>query len=333
MTRNAENAHIVQIGLSEFRGVDLKTDPEDMAEGKFTGGKNMVCNAKTGTVQVRNGYQRQIADPFADYFFILPTGGNIDYPESRTAYKADPNNVLHLHADSDFTDSSTAAHVVTGHGSTSIDTTPGNSKFGAGCVLFAGSGSSLSVADSDDFDPGAGDFTIDFWVKFVSQVGVNFLFANCSDFDYTIYYSGGALGATAWTNQGHFTLTGDAITLDVWQHCAFVRYGNIWTLYQDGEDTAASTLAGTMLAAAGDSYIGNEPGGSYNFLGRIDEFRFSKGIARWTEPFTPPTEAYTGLIPYTAFGGVRKSRVFGLPVTANATSGIPTYDTLVDISG
>jgi len=38
--------------------------------------------------------------------------------------------------------------------------------------------------------------------------------------------------------------------------------------------------------------IGSSINGSMNFDGRMDEFRVSRGVARWTENFTPPSEAY-----------------------------------------
>jgi hypothetical protein len=37
-------------------------------------------------------------------------------------------------------------------------------------------------------------------------------------------------------------------------------------------------------------YVGNIP--TNTLFGHIDEFRISKGIARWTADFTPPLTAY-----------------------------------------
>ena len=41
----------------------------------------------------------------------------------------------------------------------------------------------------------------------------------------------------------------------------------------------------------GDTSVTADP---YQFNGYIDEFRITKGIARWTENFTPDTSPYTG---------------------------------------
>jgi hypothetical protein len=83
-----------------------------------------------------------------------------------------------------------------------------------------------------------------------------------------------------------------------WYHIAFERVATTCKIFIDG---VSQTL--TELNAIGTSDVGDLSGnlvigrnanagwGQY-VNGWIDEFRVSKGIARWTANFTPPTAEY-----------------------------------------
>ena len=62
-----------------------------------------------------------------------------------------------------FTDA-IGTHTVTAVGNAQIDTA--QYKFGGASGLFDGTGDYLTIPDHADFNFGAGDFTIDFWVRF-----------------------------------------------------------------------------------------------------------------------------------------------------------------------
>ena len=81
----------------------------------------------------------------------------------------DANTVLMLHfngndGSTNFVDSSFGNRSVTANGNAQIDTA--QSKFGSASGLFDGAGDYLSLADSDDWNFGSGDFTIDSWVRY-----------------------------------------------------------------------------------------------------------------------------------------------------------------------
>ena len=63
-----------------------------------------------------------------------------------------------------FADESPAGHPLTANGNARIDTA--QLKFGASSGLFDGSGDFISIPDRDDFTFGAGDFTIETFVRF-----------------------------------------------------------------------------------------------------------------------------------------------------------------------
>jgi hypothetical protein len=89
------------------------------------------------------------------------------------------------------------------------------------------------------------------------------------------------------------TPSNTSISSNVWTHIALVRNGDNFAYYINGiKDTANinSSIAihntGQNLKIGFDDITG--------FVGYIDEFRVSKGIARWTADFTPPISEYTG---------------------------------------
>lgn len=100
--------------------------------------------------------------------------------------------------------------------------------------------------------------------------------------------------ASAATNTWSLQMnTGSTIpAINVWSHIAVVRNGSTWTLYYNGAVAQTATSTITVTSQTGGMYIGYYPyfGGSTakSFNGYIDEVRITKGVARYTGPFTPP---------------------------------------------
>ena len=172
-------------------------------------------------------------------------------------------------------------------------------KFGSKFGMFA-SGDYAGVSNSADFDFGTGDFTIDWWEYRLANSSA--CSAVCRDNNsYTGYLLGYCDGNSHL--QVYMTSTGSSwnmasakslgnLQLNGWHHFAIVRSGNIFYTFQDGvqKDTWSSALAprtGTsdMLICDYAGYTG--------FPGYMQELRVSKGIARWTSGFTPPSSPYT----------------------------------------
>ena len=181
-----------------------------------------------------------------------------------------------------------------------IDTA--QSVFGGASLLLDGSGDYVATADSDDFNIGAGDFTIDFRLK---KAVTDVLYRLCGQSD--VSATAGTRVISIYSNANNslscllFSASGQvgagfASPLDTnWHHIAVVRYGNTLTIYCDGVAgaTVGDVTGLTAYNSSSQFAIGRE-GESPNdpLNGWIDEFRFSKGIARWTSNFTPPTSPY-----------------------------------------
>jgi len=199
----------------------------------------------------------------------------------------------------------TTTHTVTAYGNAQIDSA--QSKFGGASGLFDGTGDYLSTPDSDDWAFGTGDFTIDFWVRFnvlntvesqwyviLSQLG-----GVTNSQYYGVTYTGGTWTWVyrVWSGSSLIINIQKATTLatNTWYHIALVRSSNSWYIFHDGTqlgttDTDADSVPNfTTSLCLG--YLDYSTG--LHFNGWLDEFRVSKGIARWTSSFTPPTSAHT----------------------------------------
>lgn len=202
-----------------------------------------------------------------------------------------------------FIDSSPSGKSVTANGNAQIDTA--QYKFGGASALFDGTGDYLSLADSADWAFGSGDFTIDFWVRFntfPSEGNRAMLYTQYVDSSNRIQFTVGlnsgikqilfeAVASSISISSGWVTITMNTAT---WYHIALVRNGNNFNIYQDGTSIKQITDTDAMPDIATTLVIGDWAGNAgYCLNGWIDEYRISKGIARWTANFTPPTRPYS----------------------------------------
>jgi len=199
-----------------------------------------------------------------------------------------------------FTDST--GKTVTANGNAQIDTA--QSKLGGASVLFDGDGDYLSLADSDDWNFGSGDFTVDFWVNFNALDGYKpFIGQTIDAGNYCIFYLehlGGnnylrfAMGVGG-VDKGNYVAPLNVATGE-WHHVAYVRSGTAFKIFLDGVSQTLTVITAIGANSTGDwattlniGYLSNV--GYLN--GWLDEVRISKGVARWTADFTPPTSPYT----------------------------------------
>lgn len=203
---------------------------------------------------------------------------------------------LMLHGDT-VVDSSPVPKSLTNVGPVTIDT--GNKVFGTGSLLFNTAGNYLSLAPTSDFDFGTSDFTIDFRIKAPAVQPTSYGFLLSGDTGHSGIVVGDAqVGATklSWTYGDSRIITSTKSILDdTWHHIAFVRYGNTFYLFWDGVQDVSFNCSGHTFGFSNTPTIGAAHWAisSAYFKGNIDEFRISKGIARWTTNFTPPVAAYT----------------------------------------
>ncbi len=233
------------------------------------------------------------------------------YPKS----DIDNYTVLLIHSNTTegsttFTDSSFYNHAISAINGAihSTDT----AKFGASSIKYTGSsfshwnGGAVQTPNSDDFNLGSGDFTIDLWVKFALHNGGGFGATFIAQESFTPVYSvnsfylvdnAGLKLYFAYSTDGsnHLSFQENwSPATNTWYHLACVRNGaNLYFFVNGNQLGTPKNLGSASLYYDSNGKLsvgGRNDGGSLN--GYIDEFRLSKGIARWTSNFTPPNSIY-----------------------------------------
>lgn len=207
----------------------------------------------------------------------------------------------------------TSGKTVTRSGNPSLTTSPAG-YWGNACGFFDGTGDYLTVSSHADFALGDGDFTIEF--RMYASVDANerdSLFRIASGGIVMLQVTLGNATASNWGGTGnrvgvHVNYNGAVWALEMagginvcdsaWHHIAVVRQGTAIKLYVDGALDASGTV--TYTYTQGDILIGGNPTDRF-FTGYLDALALSKGIARYTAAFTPPSAEYT-YINYASYG-------------------------------
>lgn len=197
------------------------------------------------------------------------------------------------------TNGSTAIGDVTGKtvtvaGNTAIVAT--QSRFGGYSCYFDGSGDYISMPSNADLSFETGDFTIEAWVNLSASPAVYAGIcdrrsgATLSSYAFAIYNSGGLKVDFVYPGA---RLTG-AINLStgVWNHVAVTRTGGVIRLFVNGVVESGTATYSRAIDSSNQMLVGAvvDP---YYLNGYIDDFRITKGVARYTADFTPPREPFS----------------------------------------
>jgi hypothetical protein len=183
------------------------------------------------------------------------------------------------------------------------------SKFGGSSMAFDGSGDNLYSPTSINYNCDTGNFTVEMWVYISSYPGNYPLIIGNNNGS----FSAGAIALTAQNSTSGgankisiavYDINSSAVTLassstnsfNTWYHVALVRNGTNLSLYRDGTSVASTTISAGIVFNWGKNGIlvggGNWDGVNGAFNGYIDDLRITKGYARYTSNFTPPTSAF-----------------------------------------
>ena len=172
-------------------------------------------------------------------------------------------------------------------------------KYGTGSLAFDGTGDGLTLnAGGQNFAFGTGDFTIEMWVypSTSSQSGIIYDSrpTSTSGLYPTIRLDSGTL---KFYTSGASQITGGTLSANTWYHITVCRSGTSTRLFIDGAQSGSTyTDSNSYINGAARPLIGadgfdNYTGSNY-FNGYIDDLRITKGYARYTANFTPPTAAF-----------------------------------------
>lgn len=238
---------------------------------------------------------------------IYPMSGTIPVNGGIDAYAVAAYHFDGADESTTITDSSTGGSHTGTCVNAKLDTA--QKKFGSASLILGGTGGYVTIGDSADFTFGAGDFTIDFWVRLSSLPSASDYYtfysqyqndSNCCYFAllnnlgnyYLIFeYKDGG------TTRANFLTAPITLSSGEWYHVALVRSGSSQFVFING---ISQTL--NVSTAFGSNSLGDIAAdvqvGAYNsaleLAGWLDELRISKGVARWTADFTVPSVAYSG---------------------------------------
>jgi len=227
------------------------------------------------------------------------------FTPSTEAYSLDSNTLALLHFNNDLTDE---AGLLTWEKPTSIiqysDTI---TKFGNKSLYLANNGSYIYKFVNSNFNFGTQDITIDWW-EYLLDTNHNPILCiqsdNISAGNRNASILAGwnqnsnrwdlmASGTSEWdiSGEGDNAHMGDILS-GQWVHRAITRKNGTFYYFQNGQLYRSFSSSSSFYWNS--NYFITLGCRSGNYLnGYVAEFRISVGTARWTEAFTPPTEAYS----------------------------------------
>ena len=222
------------------------------------------------------------------------TVGDVYFPQTELLLPFDGTNGA-----TTTSDSSDSNHSVTFTGTAQISTA--RSKFGGSSLLVDGDSDYINMAAHSGLDFGTGDFTVECWVysEATSALYPSFLSSVTG-------WSSGASGHR-YDNSGQgnkfsfhlnpsdpFLSTTNTFSHDTWYHYALTRSGNTWRMFINGAQEASTTSSSSYNMGLGGLRVGQASwdGANGYFKGNVDDIRLTKGLARYTSSFTPPSSAH-----------------------------------------
>ena len=177
-------------------------------------------------------------------------------------------------------------------GNAQISTT--QSKFGGSSIYLDGTGDWLLAPSTPNCSFETGDFTLEGWIYPTATTGTDRCIwetrAVDSDSGMVLFIDTNGKLSTYTSNAIRLTST-NSVTANTWQHFALVRSSGTMAFYIDGVQNGTLSYS-TTITCPGLVRIGVRRDGAQPYTGYIDDFRVTKGYARYTATFTPPSRAF-----------------------------------------
>jgi len=179
-------------------------------------------------------------------------------------------------------------------------------EFGGASAYFDGTGDYLTIPSNTALDFGTDSFTIEFWVYFNAlsssrMLAERWVTGNANSWQ--LYWRSTGTSLTFLVGSSTIVLqdpSGSRITTNQWYHVAVARSGSTNRMFIDGTQVASATNSSSLSNSLPFAIGTQISTGTNNFNGYIDEFRITKGFARYTASFTPPTSAFPNSATQTA---------------------------------
>ena len=200
------------------------------------------------------------------------------------------------------TDNSPSPKTVTA--SNGAVTSTGQSKFGGSSLLLPNVGigtfatrGKFVVSHSVDFELGSGDFTIEMWYYPQAQQDYSAIISRDGQDGPWIIYHGTVLssGNPYFSGIGA-SLSFGSIANYQWHHLAVTRASTVFRTFTNGVLVATGASSASATSSTDNLVIGSNggvtSGSARGIQAHIDDLRITKGVARYTSNFTPPTAPF-----------------------------------------
>jgi hypothetical protein len=166
-------------------------------------------------------------------------------------------------------------------------------KHGIGSMFFDGVDDYLLIANNPNLILAGGPWTAECWIYPSGNYTIHrAVFGKRASGAGTTSYEGYLDISTGYISFYNGTTYKSSVTptANQWSHCAWVYTGTNIQIYLNG--VSVLNTAVTITEVNEPVTIGGLRGLNEFFAGYIDDFRITKGVARYTGTFTPPTEIY-----------------------------------------
>ena len=169
-------------------------------------------------------------------------------------------------------------------------------KYGTASMYFDGSGDWLLMRPNSLLNFGTGNFTVEGWFYITSSISTyRMIIANAPNSPdcYVCLRSGDVLEVVAAGALVAQYNLGGSVALNTWFHMALTRSGTTLRAFINGTSLGSVTSSSSFdFSASSGTYIGRWGGGTtYEWVGYMDDLRLTRGYARYTANFTPPSSA------------------------------------------
>lgn len=175
-------------------------------------------------------------------------------------------------------------HTFTANGNAQISTA--QLLWGEPTGLLDGTGDYLSAAASADFGFGAGDYTVDVWIKPDDAAGDETIFDNRIGGEGIALYAciSNQNNRIGVANNSAVLATGVALPAGQWSMLSIAKQGTALRVFAQGMQQFEVTDSRTYGSSLG-VHIGANSTAAQFFAGRFKALRITKGVARWTGNF------------------------------------------------
>jgi hypothetical protein len=207
---------------------------------------------------------------------------------------------LLIHADTTITDISSFGRTLTAVGNAAVTTA--QQKFGGGSMTFDGVGDRVTATGSSDLVFGSGEFTVEGWFRILArttnQAMISVWASPTTSAAWALWINGNQLGLRIAVGSVTFDYqVAWTPTLGQWYHIAACRSTTATRIFVDGAAVVTTTESPRAINAVTTGFAIGAIGvansfPTLDFNGQMDEIRITKGVARYTANFTPPTAAF-----------------------------------------